>query len=50
MTRPALLIPTLLIPALFALSACETAKGAGRDIEKAGQAIGNAAKDVQDAL
>ncbi|MDK3017532.1 entericidin A/B family lipoprotein [Pseudodonghicola flavimaris] len=33
--------------ALMALAACETAKGAGRDINKAGTAIENAATDVQ---
>lgn len=50
MTRTTLLIPALLIPAMFALSACETTKGAGRDLQKAGQAISNAASDVQEAL
>ena len=35
---------------LLGLAACETAKGAGRDISKAGQAISGAAQDVQDAL
>ncbi len=35
---------------LFALTACETAKGAGKDIEKAGDAIQNAASDVQEKL
>ncbi|MCA0907450.1 entericidin A/B family lipoprotein [Ruegeria marisrubri] len=35
---------------LFALTACETAKGAGRDIEKAGDAIQGAATDVQESL
>lgn len=45
MIRTALLILTLL-----PLAACETAKGAGRDIERAGQAIGKAASDVQQAL
>ncbi|MCL6283435.1 entericidin A/B family lipoprotein [Ruegeria sp. 2012CJ41-6] len=32
------------------LAACETAKGAGRDIEKAGDAITNTATDVQENL
>ncbi len=41
---------TLMILALFSLTACETTKGAGRDLEKAGQAIGKAASDVQKAL
>ncbi|WP_170384792.1 entericidin A/B family lipoprotein [Ruegeria atlantica] len=36
--------------ALFTLTACETAKGAGRDIEKAGDAIQSAASDVQEKL
>lgn len=35
---------------LLGLAACETAKGAGRDISKAGQAISGVAQDVQDAL
>ncbi|MCF6433781.1 MULTISPECIES: entericidin A/B family lipoprotein [unclassified Leisingera] len=35
---------------LLGLAACETTKGAGRDISKAGQAISGAAQDVQDAL
>ncbi|MCG7518815.1 entericidin A/B family lipoprotein [Ruegeria sp. Ofav3-42] len=33
--------------ALFSLAACETAKGAGKDIENAGDAIQEAATDVQ---
>lgn len=36
--------------ALLALTACETAKGAGRDIQKAGGAISDTADDVQKAL
>ncbi|SDD09506.1 entericidin A/B family lipoprotein [Ruegeria marina] len=32
---------------LLTLAACETAKGAGRDIRKAGNAIENAATDLQ---
>lgn len=35
---------------LMVLGACETAKGAGKDIEKAGGAIAEAAKDVQDSF
>ncbi|MCO4841231.1 MAG: hypothetical protein KC447_14195 [Rhodobacteraceae bacterium] len=35
---------------LLALTACETAKGAGRDIGKAGDAIADGAQDVQDSL
>ncbi len=33
--------------AMFTLAACETTKGAGKDIEKAGDAIQEAATDVQ---
>ncbi len=36
--------------ALLGLSACETAKGAGRDINKAGAVIEQAASDVQKKL
>ncbi|MBK0328518.1 entericidin A/B family lipoprotein [Rhodobacteraceae bacterium F11138] len=36
--------------ALLTLGACETAKGAGQDIQKAGNAISNTAQDVQNAL
>ncbi len=32
---------------LMTLAACETAKGAGRDIRKAGNAIENTATDLQ---
>ncbi|WP_170770051.1 entericidin A/B family lipoprotein [Ruegeria lacuscaerulensis] len=35
---------------LLALTACETAKGVGRDIEKAGDAITNTASDVQENI
>lgn len=35
---------------LLALTACETAKGAGRDIGKAGEAITDGAQDVQNSL
>lgn len=34
----------------LSLAACETAKGAGKDIEKAGDAISDAATDVQKKL
>ena len=40
----------LIALALVSLSACETAKGAGKDIEKAGDAIQSAASDVQESL
>lgn len=35
---------------MLSLAACETAKGAGRDIEKAGDAITGAATDVQNSF
>ncbi|WP_170370844.1 entericidin A/B family lipoprotein [Ruegeria arenilitoris] len=45
------MIRTILIGlGLLALTACETAKGAGKDIEKAGDAIQGAATDVQESL
>lgn len=36
--------------ALFGVTACETAKGVGRDVESAGDAITGTATDVQKAL
>ncbi|MFW8637599.1 entericidin A/B family lipoprotein [Cribrihabitans pelagius] len=45
------MIRTLLIAlACLGLGACETTKGAGRDISKAGQAITGAAQDVQNSF
>lgn len=35
----------IILTGLFFLSACETIKGAGRDIESAGQAIDDAVSD-----
>jgi entericidin B len=35
---------------LFALAACETVKGAGRDIEGAGEALSSTASSVQSDL
>ncbi|WP_226549162.1 entericidin A/B family lipoprotein [Celeribacter naphthalenivorans] len=35
---------------LFALAACETIDGAGRDLSTAGQAISSASRDVQSNL
>ncbi len=49
MTRSAL-TGLAILGAVLALSACETTKGAGRDIQKAGQAISGAAQDVQNSL
>ncbi|MBJ6371015.1 entericidin A/B family lipoprotein [Sedimentitalea arenosa] len=42
--------PILIGLALVALTACETAKGAGRDIQKAGDTITDTAEDVQKKL
>ena len=36
--------------ALFALSACETVKGAGRDLQSAGHAITTEATDAQSSM
>ncbi|TKZ19232.1 entericidin A/B family lipoprotein [Shimia litoralis] len=36
--------------AVLTLAACETTKGAGKDIQKAGDAITEAATDVQKTL
>lgn len=38
------------ILALLSLAACETAKGAGRDIQKAGDTITGTAQNVQSSL
>ena len=35
---------------VLGLSACETTKGAGRDLQKAGAAISNTAQNVQNSL
>lgn len=48
MTRLKILAAMALATVLIA--GCETTKGAGRDIQKAGDAITDAAEDVQDAL
>jgi len=42
--------PFLLGFMILGLAACETTKGAGRDLQKAGQAISDTARNVQDAL
>ncbi len=41
---------TALILTLTTLAACETAKGAGRDIQRVGDAISDVASDVQQAF
>jgi predicted small secreted protein len=47
MTRPTILIPLL---AVMALTACETVKGAGRDIQGAGAVVTQGAAEVQSEL
>ncbi|MCZ0812649.1 MAG: entericidin A/B family lipoprotein [Pseudomonadota bacterium] len=42
------LFPLIALTMLGALAACETVKGAGEDIETAGQAVGNAAEEAED--
>lgn len=44
MNRLTFLVPVL---ALFALAACETMQGAGRDLEAAGEAITDEAAETQ---
>ncbi len=41
---------TLPLLALLALAACETVKGAGRDLQSAGQAISSEAADAQSSM
>ena len=40
-------IPGLMLAALFGLSACETVKGAGRDLQAAGHVVSSEAAKVQ---
>jgi predicted small secreted protein len=42
-------LSTVMLPllALFALTACETVEGAGRDIQTAGAVVTDEARDVQ---
>lgn len=40
----------LALSLILSLAACETVKGAGRDIQSAGQAISSGANDVQQSL
>ncbi|MFP3382413.1 entericidin A/B family lipoprotein [Tritonibacter sp. SIMBA_163] len=35
---------------VLGLAACETTKGAGRDLQKAGQTISNTARNVQNSI
>jgi len=41
---------TLPLLALFALTACETVKGAGRDLQSAGAVISSEASQVQSGM
>lgn len=45
-----ILTAAALIASLFALSACNTVRGAGQDIEAGGEAISETAKEVQSGL
>jgi predicted small secreted protein len=40
-----ILVLTLFSLAAFSITACETVEGAGKDIEKAGEAVQDAAED-----
>ena len=41
---------TAAVLTLFALGACETVDGAGRDISSAGEVVSETARDVQDDI
>lgn len=41
---------TLALIALFTLTACETVKGAGEDLQSAGKGISSGAAQIQDDL
>lgn len=49
MTRKILFV-SLIAAAIPALSACNTVKGAGKDIEKGGEAIQNGADNVKNDM
>ncbi len=42
--------PLLFGMMILSLAACETTKGAGRDLQQAGQALSNTAQNVQNSL
>ncbi|MEO5620917.1 MAG: entericidin A/B family lipoprotein [Cypionkella sp.] len=42
--------PLIALIALFGLSACETFKGMGRDVQGAGQAVSTSAAEVQEGM
>lgn len=48
MPRPALI--ALCLAAGLGLAACETMKGAGRDVQKAGQAVERTSQQVQEEI
>ncbi|ABF64726.1 Entericidin EcnAB [Ruegeria sp. TM1040] len=48
--EPSMIRPLMMALMIFGLAACETTKGAGRDLQKAGQAISNTAQNVQNAI
>ena len=42
--------PLIALIALFGLTACETFKGVGRDVQGAGQAVSTGASEVQSEM
>ncbi len=50
MTLRKLILIGLVAAAVPALAACNTVKGAGKDIEKGGEAIQNGAENVQEDM
>ena len=42
--------PLLFALMILGLAACETTKGAGRDLQQAGQALSSTAQNVQNSL
>jgi entericidin B len=42
--------PLIALIALFGLTACETFKGVGRDVQDAGQAVSSGAAEVQQEM
>ena len=42
--------PLIALLAVLALTACETFKGVGRDVQGAGAVVTNSADDVQDGM
>ena len=48
MKHAKIMMLALMLGSVFALSACNTVEGAGRDIESAGSAVKNSAADAND--